>query len=175
MSDPATSFDVTGSLPTRSGLQLQVRAARPSDRAALAEFFSHVSREDLRFRFLSALREVGEDRLNEMTIVDHDRTEDLLAFDDAGRIAASAMIALDGAGETAEVAIAVRQDLKGRGIGWALLDRAAAYAQARGAKKLQSTESRANHAAIELEREMGFTVHSVPDDPSVVMVQKLLQ
>ena len=41
-------------LVTRTGDRLLVRRAAPGDEAALAEFFSHVTAEDIRFRFLSA-------------------------------------------------------------------------------------------------------------------------
>lgn len=162
-------------LTTRSGLRFHVRPASPDDEAALADFFPHVSREDMRFRFLSAVREVGHQRLVEMTAVDHDRTEDFLAFDEDGRtIIATAMLALDAKRERAEVAIAIREDWKGRGIGWTLLAQVTRYAEARGVQVLESVESRANSAAINLEREMGFSVESCPGDSTLVIVRRQL-
>lgn len=166
---------VTCELTTRSGYHFRVRPASPDDEAALADFFRHVSCEDMRFRFLSAVREVGHARLVEMTTVDHDRTEDFLAFDMDGRtIIATAMLALDAKRERGEVAIAIREDFKGRGIGWTLLEHVARYAEARGVKVLESLESRENHAAINLEREMGFTVESCPGDATLVVVKRQL-
>lgn len=168
-----TSSSWSRTLTTRSGFCFYVRPATPADEPALGELFRHVSREDMRFRFLSAVREVGRDRLVEMTAVDHDRTEDFLAFDDDGRtLVASAMLALDTTRERAEVAIAVREDFKGRGIGWTLLEHVARYAEARGVKVLESVESRENHAAIELEREVGFTVEACPGDATLVIVRR---
>ncbi len=49
--------------------------AAPSDEAALAEFFTHVDKQDLRFRFLSAIQKVGHDQLQALVTVDHQRTE----------------------------------------------------------------------------------------------------
>jgi acetyltransferase len=159
-----------GQIETRSGLRLAVRGAEPSDKPALAAFFRRVSPEDLRFRFLSAVREVGDDRLVEMTSVDHVRTEDFLAFDAAGAIVAAAMLAIDPSRERAEVAISVRADQRGKGIGWSLLRFVADQARARGVRQLQSVESRANFAAIQLQREMGFACRSHPDDPTLMIV-----
>lgn len=160
---------------TRSGTRLHVRPARADDKQALGEFFRHVSREDLRFRFLSAVREVGEERLVEMTNVDHVRTEDFLAFGDDGQtIVAAAMLAADPSLQRAEVAISVRAELKGRGIGWSLLDFVSNEAKARGIKVLESVESRENHAAIQLEREIGFTAEACPGDPTLVIVRRRL-
>ena len=169
---PATSG---GDATTRSGFRFHIRPASPDDEPALAEFFTHVSRDDLRFRFLSAVREVGHERLAAMTAVDHDRTEDFLAIDpDGGAIIATAMLAADPKRERAEVAIAIREDFKRRGVSWTLLEHVTRYAGQQGFKVLESIESRDNRAAIELEREMGFSVESVPGDATLVIVRRAL-
>lgn len=164
----------TGSLTTRSGFTFHVRPARPGDEERLAEFFRHVSEDDIRFRFLIALEKVGHDRLVAMTAVDHDRTENFLALDDGGRILATGMLAADPKLERGEVAISIRTDHKRRGISWTLLEHIAAYAEARGIKTLESIEARENRAAIELEQEMGFTAHPLEDDPTLVLVRRTL-
>jgi acetyltransferase len=170
-----TGQDGTARLVTRSGLTLDVRPARPDDALLLAAFFEHVAREDLRFRFLTPLRHVNEAQIAAMTHVDPARGVHLLAFDaETGDCVGSAMMVGDDAGERAEVAISIHADHRGRGIGWTLLDHLAKLARARGYKRLQSVESRANHAAIALEREMGFSVRDVPGDPGSVIVEARL-
>lgn len=162
-------------LKTRTGFQFDVRGARPSDRPALAEFFTHVTQEDLRFRFLTAIKTVPHDFLVRMTEVDHDRTEDFLATGEDGRtIIATAMLAADADFDRAEVAIAVHRNYKKRGIGWTLLDHVARYAEAKGIRTLEAIESRDNRAAISLEREMGFTATSYPGDSTLMLVRKTL-
>lgn len=161
-------------LTTRSGYRFHVRAAHDDDEAALDAFFTHVSPEDLRFRFLTAVSHVPHDTIAAMAHVDHRTTENFLAIDPDGTLVGSAMIGLDGKGETAEVAISIHEDFKGRGIGWTLLDHVAGYARERGIAKLQCIESRANHAAIELEREMGFTARACPGEPGLVLVEAVL-
>jgi len=74
----------------------------------------------------------------------------------------------------AEVAIAVRPEYKQRGIGWSLLDFVARDAKSRGIKILESVECRDNRAAIELEKEMGFTATSYPGDATLTLVRKSL-
>lgn len=162
------------SLTTRSGFPFEVRQASLADEAQLAEFFDAVSREDLRFRFLTAVEHVGRDRLRSLLDVDHERTESFLAIGPDGRIVASALLACNAARDVAEVAISIRADHKGRGIGWTLLEHVAREAQARGVKRLQSVESRANHSAIELEREMGFEAVPIEGDPSSVVLEARL-
>ena len=160
-------------LTTRTCLRFSIRPATPADEAALAAFFTHVSPDDRRFRFLTGLNEVGHDLLVQMTQVDHDRTEDLLAFAEGGdTIIASAMLAAEPDRSRAEVAISIRADYKNEGIGWTLLEHLCGLAKVKGIKVLQSIESRDNHDAIRLEREMGFTASEYPGDPTLVLVQK---
>lgn len=161
-------------LRTRTGFEFQVRAASAADEPSLAEFFTHVANDDLRFRFLSGQQTVSHDQLVMMTR--HDRqTENFLALAADGTLIATAMLACDAAREHGEVAISIRSDFKARGIGWELLAYVAGYAEASGIQTLESVESRANHAAIELEREMGFTVSGCPGDATLVVVRRELR
>ena len=77
--------------------------------------------------------------------------------------------------EREEVAIAIHADLKHRGIGWTLLDHVTRFARSRGINALESMEGRDNHQAIELEREMGFTIYASPGDPTTVAVRTTLE
>ena len=161
-------------LKTRTGFEFWVRAASATDEALLSEFFTHVANDDLRFRFLSGQKAVSHDQLVMMTR--HDRqTENFLALATDGTLIATAMLACDAARECGEVAISIRSDYKQRGVGWELLSYVAGYAEASGIRTLESVESRANHSAIELEREMGFTVTSCEGDPSLVVVRRELR
>ena len=81
---------------------------------------------------------------------------------------------LDAAHEKGEVAIAIRADYKRRGVGWELLEHVARYAEQVGIKTLDSLESRENHATIELERDVGFTVSSRDMDQTLVTVRRSL-
>jgi L-amino acid N-acyltransferase YncA len=166
--------DTIHALKTRTGFEFEVRAATAADEPLLAEFFTHVANDDLRFRFLSGQKSVSHDQLVMMTR--HDRqTDNFLAMSLDGTLIASAMLACDAARERGEVAISIRSDYKARGVGWELLSFVASYAEATGIRTLESIESRANHAAIELEREMGFTVTSCEGDPTLVVVRRELR
>lgn len=171
MTDTAT-FDF---LTTRSGVQLRVRPATAADEGVLADFFTHVSPDDLRFRFLSGADTVGHDQLVAMTQVDHGHTESFLAYDSATQmLVATAMLACDRALHTGEVAIVVRSDYKNKGIGWALLGFVADFAETKGLHAIEAVESRENHAALKVERDMGFTIETYPGDATLSLVRRLL-
>ena len=160
-------------LTTRAGVRLAVRPVEVADAERLEEFFTHVTREDLRFRYLVGIDRVGDARIAEMTGVDHVHVENFLAFGE-DRLVATATLAFDPAFERAEVAITVHEDFKDLGIGWELLAYLAEVARAKGVKVLESIEQRDNHAAIELERHIGFTAVTDPDDPTLLLVRKEL-
>lgn len=158
---------------TRDGTLLDVRSAFAEDESLLEEFFDAVSAEDRRFRFLAASRHVGHDQLAPLTHCDHWRTESFLAFDRlSGSLVASAMLACDAKMETGEIAVSIRSDFRGRGIGWAMLDLLSEEARKRGLQRVVSIEDRDNHAAIELERERGFVSHGIAGDPHLVLLEK---
>lgn len=165
--------DLNLSLNTRTGFRFRVRPAQPDNEAGLAEFFKHVTPEDLRFRFLTTLREVGHDRLAAMTKIDHRQTENFIALTEDGRtIIAFGMLSCDPALERGEVAISIRREYKHRGVGWELLRHICEVAKIKGVKAVESLEDRQNHEAIKIEREQGFEVDEFPDDARLVVLRR---
>jgi GNAT superfamily N-acetyltransferase len=167
---PATDRE---DLTTWTGLRLAVRPVTPRDEPLLAELFANLTPEDRRFRFLTSVNVVGHEVLERLTNVDHDRTEDFLAFD-GGRLVAAATFAADQGKQRAEVAISVHPDYKRRGVGWALLGYVTQQAKAKGIGLIESVESRDNIEAIKLEEEMGFQSASLPGDSTLVLLSKKL-
>lgn len=165
----------TADLSTRTGVKVHVRPVRREDEAGLTEFFSHVTKEDLSFRYHAGIAKVGPERVAALINVDHAQTENYLAFGENGEpLIAIATLAYDAAFERAEVAITIREDFKNQGISWELLHYLADVAAARGCKAIESIERRENRAAIELERNMGFVAEPDPDDSTVMIVRKEL-
>lgn len=159
---------------THRGVELSIRPVQTTDGDLLSSFFAKVSSDDLRFRFLAVTKEVSAEQIALLVNVDHRQSEGFLAFLEDGSLAATTMVAGDAAGKRAEVAVVVRADLKGQGIGWTMLNHAAAYAKNRGIEVLESVESRQNQSAIEVERDLGFAIEPYPDDPTLVIVSKKL-
>lgn len=157
---------------TQSGLEVLVRPSRPSDRQGLAFLLTHMSPEDMRFRFLTAAHRVSNNVLEMMTKVDHERVENLLAVDRDTHIPiASLLLAADDNGEDVEIAMAVQAHFKGKGLSWALLEYAIGALRRSGFKRLHSIEMRENGTAIQLEREMGFISRPFPGDPGLTLLE----
>ncbi|PLR28626.1 GNAT family N-acetyltransferase [Caulobacter zeae] len=167
--------DSWAQLTTRMGLKITVRPAGPDDMASLDAFFMGLSPEDLRLRFLSPMRRIDQDRLSLMCDLDYRRAMTFLAFDLAtGALVATAMLASGPDPDRAEVAVAVRSDLKGQGLGWTLLDHTLNYARARGVQVVESLESADNAQALQIEAEMGFSSRTNPEDRGLRIVEHKL-
>jgi len=168
-----TDFDAV--LTTQAGFRFPVRPAHADDGATLKEFFSHVSKTDLRFRFLSGTPEVSPPQISMLTHPNHTTTESFLVFtEDGATMVATGMLACDDALDRGEVAITIREDHKHKGIGWALLAHIARLAEIKGLRVLESVESRENHDAIELERDMGFVARPYPGDSTLVLLSRAI-
>jgi len=160
-------------ITTGTGIDIEVRPVATGDEDALAAFFDQVSDEDRRFRFFAAADHVSHEQLQPLIKIDHFHVENFLASDRlTGELVASALLACDGPLDTAEVAVSIRADYRGKGVGWALLDLLASEAQKRGVRRVIAIESRDNHAAIELEREKGFAPEPFEGDPALVVLAK---
>ena len=76
--------------------------------------------------------------------------------------------------DRAEVAVSVRSDLKGMGLGWSLLEHTLAYAKAVDIQLVESFEAADNDEALKLEREMGFAVRPAADDFGLRIAERVL-
>lgn len=159
-------------LTTRSGTSLRLRTVQPSDGPDLLKLFERVSPEERRFRFLDTRAAPSAGEMAALLEPDHRRKEHVLAFETStGEPVASLMIAADESMAGAEVAIMVASDRKGRGIGHALLRHALDRARQRGIGRLRSIEDRANRGALEVERTLGFELHEIEGEPTLVLAE----
>jgi len=162
-------------VPTRSGGDLTLRPVRPDDGALVADLFDRLGPDGLRFRFLTGMQHPRPSQVASLIEVDHRHKEHLLAFAGDPRSAvASLLIAADPEMEGGEVAIAVAEDWRGKGLGHALLKHATDLARERGLTTIRSVESRACHDAIEVERTLGFTARSYDGDATLVVLEMKL-
>src|SRR5437763_11320625 len=75
----------------------------------------------------------------------------------------------------AEYAIAVRSDWKGHGLGYLLMTRLIAVAQEWRIGELVGQVLRENKPMLAMCRELGFSIHSDPDDATIARVRRVLR
>ncbi|HZZ09996.1 MAG TPA: GNAT family N-acetyltransferase, partial [Paraburkholderia sp.] len=160
------------------GLRVTVRPIRPEDEAAHHDFVEAMTPEDLRLRFFGAVGSFDHSQLARMTQIDYDREMALIATvqseEGFTRTLGVVRAVADPDNETAEFAVAVRSDQKGRRLGQLLMDRIIRYARTRGTHWLVGEALRENTPMIGLAKACGFTITST-EDPGVVGFRMALE
>jgi acetyltransferase len=153
------------------GTPLMVRPIRPEDEELMRRFFAHVTPEDLRLRFFAPVKDIGHAFIARLTQLDYARAMALIAIDQTtGEMLGGVRLHADANHEHAEYAILVRSDLKGRGLGWLLMQMIIEYARADGLHRIEGQVLRENTTMLAMCAELGFRAAPDPDDAGILDV-----
>lgn len=152
------------------GQELQLRPIRPEDEPALGEMVRRSDPRDVRMRFLGSLKDFPHLMAARLSQIDYDREMALVSVAADGEILGVVRIIADPDNEAAEYAIMVRSDMKGRGLGYRLMNEILDHARRRGLKRIFGDVLRENMPMLHLAQDLGFKVRPGCDDPTVVRV-----
>jgi acetyltransferase len=162
-------------LEVKDGWRVFVRPIRPEDEPLIHEFLKHVTPEDLRLRFFAPMKEFTHEFIARLTQLDYARAMAFVAFDDVTReMPGVVRIHSDSIYETGEYAILLRSDLKGRGLGWALMQMIIEYAKSEGLKTISGDVLTENTVMLAMCRSLGFEVKSDPVEHDICNVKLAL-
>ncbi|MGA8898514.1 GNAT family N-acetyltransferase [Bradyrhizobium sp.] len=158
-------------LQLRDGRTVCVRPMRPDDEPAIVRLLQNVSPEDFRLRFFHSVKEFSHQFVGRLTQLDYARAMAFVALDSVSKeVIGVVRLHSDSRYETAEYAILLRSELKGKGLGWALMQLLIEYARAEGLKSLFGEVLNENTTMLAMCRELGFKVTSDPKDLHVLVV-----
>jgi acetyltransferase len=148
-------------LEVKDGWRVLVRPIRPEDEPAIHELLRHVTSQDLRLRFFAPMKEFTHEFIARLTQLDYARAMAFVAIDEAtNELVGVVRIHSDSIYENGEYAILLRSDLKGRGLGWALMQLIIEYARSEGLKRISGQVLQENSLMLNMCRELGFAVKS---------------
>ena len=155
----------------QTGERALLRPVRPEDEKLYHKFFSLVTAVDLRLRFFAAVKDFSHDFIARLTQLDYARAIAFVAIEDATG-AMLGVVRLHASADYArgEFAILVRSDLKGRGLGWMLMEHMIDYARAEGIGIVEGQVLFGNTTMLEMSKQLGFAVTSDPNHPQVALV-----
>jgi acetyl coenzyme A synthetase (ADP forming)-like protein len=159
----------SGRLILRDGSTAQIRPARPDDCDVVREFFTRLSPESARRRFFSASPPTKEVIAALCDSSDPRSVRTLLVTrTHAGeeRVVAAGSYLARGPGQ-AEIALAVDDALRGRGLGTLLLERLALLAVRNGYTRFWAVTHADNRPMLDVFRDSGFPVVERPDGGEV--------
>jgi acetyltransferase len=155
---------------------LRIRPVRPEDEALYEDFFSAVSAEDYRARFFGSGHGLSHGALARLTQIDYAREMAFVAIArETGKLLGVVRFIADPDYTRGEYAILLRSDLKGRGLGWRLMQHLIAYAKDEGLKELHGNVLVQNTTMLQMCRELGFIIEPEPGDESLRHVILKLQ
>jgi RimJ/RimL family protein N-acetyltransferase len=141
----------------KGGTEVTIRAIRPGDEDAIRKAFSGLKPETIRLRFFHLKRALTQDDLRWVDEADCTRHPGLVATisdADGGRIVAEADYVVRG--QAAEIAFAVAEDWRGRGLASRMLQDLARLARAQGLTRFEAEVLRENAPMLAVFRRSGF-------------------
>lgn len=158
-------------LALKDGWRISVRPLRPEDEPTIHEFLRHVTPHDLRLRFFAPMKEFTHEFIARLTQLDYARAMAFIAFDDKNEMVGVVRLHSDSIYESGEYAILLRSDLKGRGLGWALMQLIIDYARSEGLKTISGDVLKENVVMLEMCRQLGFEIKPDPTEPDICDVR----
>ncbi|RVU21152.1 bifunctional acetate--CoA ligase family protein/GNAT family N-acetyltransferase [Methylobacterium oryzihabitans] len=162
---------------TLRGRPVLIRPVRPEDEGMFAAFFRTASPDDLRLRFFAPVRDFNHAFLARLTQLDYARAIAFVAIDPAvaaepdGTMMGAVRLHADANHRSGEFAIMIRSDLKGLGLGRALMRLMIDWARVEGITRIDGQVLRENRAMLTLCRALGFAIRTDPDDPDLVRAE----
>lgn len=145
-----------------------IRPMKPEDELLLGAMLARVTSEDLRLRFFAPLKSFSHAFLARLTQLDYAREMAFIAIEEgSGQAAGAVRLHADPGHVEAEYAILLRSDLKGIGLGRALMELIIDWARAEHVQRVHSQVLAENGPMLTLCRALGFDVALDPDDISV--------
>ncbi|WP_257098550.1 bifunctional acetate--CoA ligase family protein/GNAT family N-acetyltransferase [Pseudovibrio flavus] len=154
----------------KDGTGIFLRPIRPEDQGLLREFFNHVTTEDLRLRFFAPVKEFSHSFLARLVQLDYARAMAFVAIKpETEEILGVVRLHTDANHNVGEYAVLIQSDMKGKGLGWMLMQLIIRYAKADGIATIKGEVLRENHTMIEMCRALGFTTTRSEDDDALII------
>lgn len=152
-----------------NGVAIVVRPILPDDEILYKKFMQKNTAEDIRHRFFETLRELPAELVVQLTHVDYLSTMAFVALgEESGDLLGVARFVAEPSGDRAEYSVMTRSDLKGEGIGFALMTALIEYAKSKKIQELWGQVTRDNIQMVQMCRELGFEI--TPDKTDLCCV-----
>jgi RimJ/RimL family protein N-acetyltransferase len=169
--DRSTDLQWQRHLVLGDGRRIFVRPIRPDDDLLIRDLLAHVSKQDLRFRFFDSIKEFSPQFIAGLTAIDGVRAMALVAIDEASSELLGVVRLHSGSiRETGEYAVLLRSELKGKGLGWELMQLIIEYAKSIGLGRINGQILQENSVMLKMCRELGFEVRTDAEDRGVCNV-----
>ncbi len=148
-----------------------VRPLRPEDEYLFGEFFERVTEHDLRLRFFNVVKNPSHAFLARLTQIDYARAMAFAALGSDQKLLGVVRLHADANYEAGEYAILLRSDLKGKGLGWKLMELIIKYAKVEGLKTIEGQVLSENTTMLDMCSKLGFDISIAEGEPDIKVVR----
>lgn len=157
----------------RSRRSVELRPIRGEDEPAHQEFANHLSPESIRYRFFQYRTRMSHLEFARLTQIDYAREMAFIAsarkHDGGSETLGVVRAHTDPDNVSGEVAVIVRDDLRGEGLGRILMKKMIDYCTKRGTLEMVGTVLPENLPMLRLAEHLGFTSRYDEDEESVLI------
>ncbi|MBV9247816.1 MAG: bifunctional acetate--CoA ligase family protein/GNAT family N-acetyltransferase [Acetobacteraceae bacterium] len=152
-----------------------IHPVRPEDAEAHGAFFNRLAPVDIRYRFFTTIRELSREQIVRLTQIDYDREMAFIAVRPAtGETVGVARVVCEPDDRSAEFAVIVQPDVKGKGLASHLMHRLIAWARQRGLREIVGQVLAENTPMLDFCRHLGFSLHRLAEEPDVIEARLVL-
>jgi RimJ/RimL family protein N-acetyltransferase len=144
---------------TRRGLRIMLRPVKVTDEPILKDFFYSLSENSLYRRFIQMRKDMPHERLQDFVVIDYTKEMVILAVLEQEKretVVGVGQYGINESTHTAEVALVVRDQNMGQGVGWELLSYLTYLARRQGLHGFTAEVLVENTPMLRLFEKMGF-------------------
>jgi RimJ/RimL family protein N-acetyltransferase len=158
------------------GWRIFVRPIKQNDDLMIRDLLAHVSKEDLRLRFFDSIKEFSPQFIAGLIDIGGLHVTALVAIDEtSSEMLGVVWLHADALRKSGEYAILLRSDIKGKGLGWDLMQLMIEYAKSEGLSRIDGQILQENSIMLKMCRELGFEVKTDLEDRGVCNVALMLE
>jgi acetyltransferase len=160
----------------KDGTPVTLRPIKPEDEPMWHELLGSCSKESIRFRFSSLIKQTTHEMASRYCFIDYDREIAIVAeVEEEGRrkLIAVGQLASDANHEEAEYAVLITDRWQGRGLGGMLTDYCVEVAKRWGVKRIVAETSKDNARMVTTFKNRGFSLNEEQEE-DVILVRKEL-
>jgi acetyltransferase len=160
----------------KDGANIILRPIKPEDEPMWHELLGSCSKESIRFRFSSLIKQTTHEMASRYCYIDYDREIAIVAEveeEDRRKLIGVGRLVADANHEEAEYAVLIADRWQGRGIGGMLTDYCVEVAKRWGVKRVVAETSKDNTRMVTTFQNRGFNINDEQEE-DVVLVRKEL-
>src|SRR3989304_4602265 len=153
------------------GMSVLLRPLKPDAAALYPDFSTYLPPEDARLRFFHPITQLTPAMVRQFVDIDYHRAMAFVAIDqENGELLGVARLHWNRFHKHGEYAVLVRSDLKGRGLGWLLMQCVIEWARRTGLERIHGQVLACNTTMLRMCGELGFDIADDPDERDIKVV-----